>query len=253
MAENPDHGSGDNEKARFDAASEDGSKAVISNLPMVVAPKLGAGEDDAIDEEIGEAAKDTGGPAAHGQPSAQSSRFLMLAATVAFAAAFGSFIGSVSGSGMVSFLSPATPASNVQTTTDAMRQTKLELAELSTIKANLDAASHSTTTQFAKLSDRLDKLDQRSASTETTGSITSASAVPAPTLTAAPKNNDRILQDWIVQDVQRGRALLQSRYGAMFDVGEGSMLPGVGRIDSIRRQDGQWLVLTERGTITSGR
>ncbi len=69
----------------------------------------------------------------------------------------------------------------------------------------------------------------------------------------ASKIPDRILQDWIVQDVQSGRALVQNRYGGMFDVGEGSTLPGVGRIDSIKRQDGQWLVLTERGTITSGR
>ena len=68
-----------------------------------------------------------------------------------------------------------------------------------------------------------------------------------------PKSTDRILQDWVVQDVQNGRALVESRYGGMFDVGAGSMLPGVGRVDAIKRQDGQWLVLTERGTITSGR
>ena len=177
----------------------------------------------------------------------------MLAASVAFAASFGSFIGSVSGSGLVRFLDPATPAPTVQTTTaDAARQTKLELAELTTIKTNLDNTSRSTSAQLTKLSDRLDKLDQRSASSETTGSIATAAAAPvAPP--AAPKINDRILQDWIVQDVRSGRALLQNRYGGMFDVGEGSTLPGVGRVDSIKRQDGQWLVLTERGTITSGR
>ena len=178
----------------------------------------------------------------------------MLAASVAFAASFGSFIGSVSGSGLVRFLDPAAPAPSVQTTTatDAARQTKLELAELTTIRTNLDNTSRSTSAQLTKLSDRLDKLDQRSASSETTGSITTASAAPvAPP--AAPKVNDRILQDWIVQDVRSGRALLQNRYGSMFDVGEGSNLPGVGRVDSIKRQDGQWLVLTERGTITSGR
>ena len=176
----------------------------------------------------------------------------MLAASVAFAASFGSFIGSVSGSGLVRFLDPAAPGSSVQTTTDAVRETKLELAELSAIKTSLDSTSHSTSTQLVKLSDRLDKLDQRSTSIETTGSIATASAAP-PAPPAAAKINDRILQDWIVQDVQNGRALLQSRYGGMFDVGEGSNLPGVGRVDSIKRQDGQWLVLTERGTITSGR
>ena len=246
MAENPNDGAADNEKAHVSAANGSGDEAV-SNLPMVLAPKLGAGEDEPIDEEAHDSATGTAGAARRGH----SSRFLMLAASVAFAASFGSFIGSVSGSGLVRFLDPAAPTVQT-TTTDAARQTKLELAELTTIKTNLDNTSRSTSAQLAKLSDRLDKLDQRSASSETTGSIATASAAPA-TPPAAPKINDRILQDWIVQDVQSGRALLQNRYGGMFDVGEGSTLPGVGRVDSIKRQDGQWLVLTERGTITSGR
>ena len=249
MAENPDDSAADNEKARLGAGDEGGSEAV-SNLPMVLAPKLGAGEDEPVDEAAHDSTAATAGAARRGH----SSRFLMLAASVAFAASFGSFIGSVSGSGLVRFLDPAAPAPSVQTTTatDAARQTKLELAELTAIRTNLDNTSRSTSAQLTKLSDRLDKLDQRSASSETTGSITTASAAPvAPP--AAPKVNDRILQDWIVQDVRSGRALLQNRYGSMFDVGEGSNLPGVGRVDSIKRQDGQWLVLTERGTITSGR
>jgi hypothetical protein len=248
MAENPNDGAADNEKAHVSAANGNGDE-VVSNLPMVVAPKLGAGEDEAVEEEVGETAATAEAPASR----AHSTRFLMLAGSVAFAAAFGSFIGSVSGSGLVRFLDPGAPTPSVQTTTtDAARQTKLELAELTTIKTNLDNTSRSTSAQLAKLSDRLDRLDQRSAAGETTGSIATASAAPvAPP--AAPKINDRILQDWIVQDVQSGRALLQNRYGGMFDVGEGSNLPGVGRVDSIKRQDGQWLVLTERGTITSGR
>lgn len=248
MAENPDDSAADNEKARLGAGDEGGSETV-SNLPMVLAPKLGAGEDEPIDE----AAHDSATATANATRRGYSSRFLMLAASVAFAASFGSFIGSVSGSGLVRFLDPAAPAPTVQTTTtDAARQTKLELAELTTIKTNLDNTSRSTSVQLTKLSDRLDKLDQRSAPSEITGSIATASAAPvAPP--AAPKINDRILQDWIVQDVRSGRALLQNRYGSMFDVGEGSNLPGVGRVDSIKRQDGQWLVLTERGTITSGR
>jgi hypothetical protein len=248
MAENPNDGAADNEKARLSAAAGNGDEAV-SNLPMVVAPKLGAGEEEVVDEPPGETAEEAAAPASR----AHSSRFLMLAGSVAFAAAFGSFIGSVSGSGLVRFLDPGAPASTVQTTTtEAARQTKLELAELTAIKTNLDSTSRSTSAQLGKLSDRLDKLDQRSTSVETTGSITAAAAAPA-MAPVAPKITDRVLQDWIVQDVQSGRALLQNRSGGMFDVGEGSTLPGLGRIDQIKRQDGQWIVLTERGTITSGR
>ncbi|HUN53243.1 MAG TPA: hypothetical protein VMU42_19100 [Candidatus Sulfotelmatobacter sp.] len=249
MAENPSEPSPDNDQARVDGAGQSGSETVASNLPMVVAPKLGAGEEDVIDETIGATEDEPAAPAA---PPQHSTRFLMLAASVAFAAAFGSFAGSLSGTGLVHIMSSAPqPAAGAALSSEAMRQMKLELTELASIRSNLDTTSRSTTTQLAKLSERLDKFDQRAAAAEVTGSITKASAAPLPV--SAPKIPDRILQDWIVQDVQSGRALVQNRYGGMFDVGEGSTLPGVGRIDGIKRQDGQWIVLTERGTITSGR
>lgn len=254
MAENPDEPADDNDKARGGGADQSGSEAVDSNmggnLPMVLAPKLGAG-DEAIDEEVIDETTDTSAADAEAPPAqAHSARFLMLAASVAFAAAFGSFVGSLSGTGMVRFLSPAPqPAASVGLSTDAMRDMKLELTELAAIKSNLDTTAHSTSLQLAKLSDRIEKFDQHAVAAEATGSI--ATAPPAP-LPVAVKIPDRILQDWIVQDVQSGRALVQNRNGGMFDVGEGSTLPGVGRIDSIKRQDGQWLVLTERGTIISG-
>ncbi len=248
MAENPDDSAGDSEMARTDAANRDGSEAVSSNLPMVVAPKLGAGEDEA-DETPDETAA-SAAPAAAAAP-AHSSRFLVLAASVAFAAAFGSFVGAVSGSGLAHVLYPPASGSGVTQTSDATRELKLELSDLAAIKANLDTASRGATSQLAKLADRLDRLDPHAgAAAETTGSIATA---PPPPPTPAPKLTDRILPDWVVQDVQGGRALVESRYGGVFDVGEGSILPGVGRVDSIKRQDGQWLVLTERGTITSGR
>jgi hypothetical protein len=252
MAANPDHGTPDNEWVQSGAGKpqESGqeSKAMSSNLPMVVAPKLGAGEDEATDEASDTAANETAAPAA----PAHSSRFLVLAASVAFAAAFGSFVGSVSGSGLVRFFYPAaTPAAGIDGVNEAVRTMKLELSELAAVKASLDTAARNTTSQYAKITDRLDRLDQRTAAPppDTTGSIattTTASSEP-------PKLTDRILQDWIVQDVQNGRALVESRYGGVFDVGAGSVLPGIGRVETVRREAGQWVVVTARGLITSGR
>ena len=259
MAENPDDRTGDNEATRPDAAkpneTERENKIVISNLPMVVSPKLGAG-----DEEVEESVAASTAPAA---PAAapHSTRFVVLAASVAFAAAFGSFVGSVSGSGLSRYFYPgAAPASSIETTTDAMREMKLQLAELSSLKVSLDNAAHNTTSQFAKIADRLDRLDTHgTAAPETTASIATPSSlapsVPAPAAQppAVTKLTDRILPGWVVDDVRNGRALIESRYGAMFDVGAGSVLPGLGHVATIKRQDGQWIVLTERGIITSGR
>jgi hypothetical protein len=66
------------------------------------------------------------------------------------------------------------------------------------------------------------------------------------------KITDRMLEGWVVQDVRRGHALVESRYGGVFVVAAGGVLPGLGRVEAIKRQDGQWVVITAHGTITSG-
>jgi len=258
MAESPDHADGEkvdpikastNDSAGSEKPAEAGGSApgdsnLDKNLPMVLSPKLGAGEDETVEETAEKPAEET---AAATAAPANSSRFLLLAATVAFIAAFSAFIGSVSGSGFAHFYFPAasgSPSVQAAADTTALQQMKGELAAL---KTEVDSTMRGTNGQYSKIADRLDRLDQHFASADTTGSIASSTAPEQ------PKINDRILQDWIVQGVQNGRALVESRYGGVFDVGAGSVLPGVGRIDSIKRQDGQWLVLTARGTITSGR
>jgi len=143
-----------------------------------------------------------------------------------------------------------------------MREIKLELAAVAALKASLDSAARATTNQYAKIADRLDRIDQRSAAVaETTASLPAATQALAPAQTAAlaavappaepSKLSDRILPDWVVHDVQNGHALVESRYGGLFAVSAGSVLPGIGRVDMIKRQDGRWVVLTARGTITS--
>ena len=255
MAETSDHAAGDGDTAATDAG------ATRINLPAVVAPQLSAadhGETSAADESA--QTKTTAAPA-------RSKRFVALAASVAFAAGFGSFVGSVSGSGLARFIyppsqAPAAPTSGIENTIAAMREIKLELAAVAALKASLDSAARATTNQYAKIADRLDRIDQRSvAVVETTASLPAATQVSAPAQTAAlaavtsesQKLSDRILPDWVVHDVQNGHALVESRYGGLFAVSAGSVLPGIGRVDMIKRQDGHWVVLTARGTITSAR
>jgi hypothetical protein len=249
MAESPDHAA-----AGAEAATSDTGESQIVNLPALVASKTSTAEHQVEDKAPGQSAEATSAPAAR----ARSKRFMMLAASVAFAAGFGSFVGSVSGSGLVRLIYPPpapapAPASGIENTIAAMREIKLELAQVTALKSSLENTARNTTSQYAKISDRLDRLDQRSiAAVETTASLP---VVPAalPPAVEPPKLSDRVLQDWIVHDVQNGRALVESRYGGLFAVAAGSVLPGIGRVDTIKRQDGHWVVLTARGTITSAR
>ena len=110
------------------------------------------------------------------------------------------------------------------------------------------SAATNPAAQLAHIADAVDRLNKINAAPETTGSI-----APMTTPPAEPKIVDRIVEDWVVQDVHGDRALVEGRNGSLFEVGAGSILPGVGRVEAVKRQDGQWVVVTARGVITSGR
>jgi hypothetical protein len=261
-----------------EGTSADPAKAASEqDLPVVEAPRLDGSEE--APAPAGAAAN--AGASAPGNPSAnaaalsRSLRFALLAASVAFAAALGSFVGSLSASGVARLWPGAAANSNVAEAS-APQASKLELAELSALKASLDGAARNASGQFAKLADRLDHIERAqaepatkiahvadavdrlekkalvaaappaAAAPETTGSIANSPA-------AAPsevKPTDKILQDWVVQNVHGGHVLVASRYGGVFEVMTGAVLPGVGRIEAIKRQDGQWVVITASGRIT---
>jgi len=244
---------------------------------MIEAPSLGGGE--AVEEP---AKSVTALPAVFRQPvndaphaaaaganaQPRSLRFALLAATIAGAAGIGALAGSLTASG-IGQGHVAQLASRSADSHDVIQALKTQRAELSALKASLDSENRSANAQFGKLSDRLnslehaqadtaatsariaaavDRLDKKSAAApEVTGSI---AANPQAVSAAAPRPT-AVLQDWIVQQVRNGRAVVASRYGSYFLVGAGSPLPGLGRVQEVKRQNGEWIVVTEKGLITS--
>jgi hypothetical protein len=259
-----------------------------NKLPVVWSPKLDAGggiENEFFDADAappppddeavyGETAKEE--PSAAAAPAAQprSWRFALLAATIAIAAAVGSFVGSLTGAGVGRLVPEAAPSANTADAGSILRAMKSELAELSAMKSNLDGSIRNANTQFVAIAERLDRVERAAtnpaaqlahiadavdrlnkinATPETTGSIAPMTTAPGTAPPADPKIVDRIVEDWVVQDVHGDRALVEGRNGSLFEVGAGSILPGVGRVEAVKRQDGQWVVVTARGVITSGR
>ena len=91
------------------------------------------------------------------------------------------------------------------------------------------------------------------AARDVTGAIappaTVAAAVPLP----APKPEIARLptvEGWVLRDVAYGGALIQSRRG-LYEVYAGDAVPGLGRVDAIRKQDGRWVVVTSKGLIAA--
>jgi hypothetical protein len=84
------------------------------------------------------------------------------------------------------------------------------------------------------------------AAKEATGSI-----APAPTPADAPKVELARLptvEGWVLRGVSNGVALIEGRRG-IYEVYAGDPVPGAGRVDAIRRQDGRWVVVTSKGLI----
>jgi|SRR5579871_6729165 len=153
---------------------------------------------------------------------------------------------------------------------------KLGMSQFNKTSERLDKLERSQAepaAKLAKLSEAVDKLHALPvpppavaaaasvASKETTGSISSTSAPQQVAAVAVPKNDPKLdaktevgrlptLDDWVLRDVGYGGALIGSRRGT-YEVYAGDMIPGLGRVDAIRRQDGRWVVVTSRGLIVA--
>ena len=86
---------------------------------------------------------------------------------------------------------------------------------------------------------------------DVTGSIPAAAAAPVPL--PAPKPDIARLPTvvgWALRHVANGGALIEGRSG-IYEVYAGDPVPGLGRVDAIRKQDGRWVVVTSRGLVVA--
>lgn len=96
--------------------------------------------------------------------------------------------------------------------------------------------------RLAALQERLDRLEKapaekqakRDPGPETTGSV-------------SPPTNG-VVRNWSLREVNGGVAVLEGRRGVI-EVEEGARAPEIGRVRSIERRSGEWVVVTDRGLI----
>ena len=55
---------------------------------------------------------------------------------------------------------------------------------------------------------------------------------------------------WSIRDSRNGYVYVEG-HGEVYQVVLGAPLPGLGPVQSVRRQDGRWIVLTPKGIIVS--
>ena len=155
-------------------------------------------------------------------------------------------------------------------------------ADILALRAGLEHASKLGMSQFNKTSDRLDKLEKAQAepaaklarlseavdklrAAPAAAAVPVAAAVPATVKEvtgsvspgAAPASASKpevarlpTVEGWVLRDVARGGALIDGRQG-IYEVYAGDFVPGLGRIDAVRRQDGRWVVVTSKGLVVA--
>jgi hypothetical protein len=273
------------ETPKVDAPKAEGPKA---EAPKAEAPKAKApkGDEPRVDAPRSPekvmimSAGDRVGPAPEAEQSSGmfgKRRLAALAAVVALAAVAGALGGAVATAELGHYPGDgATTAGN-----SAFEATVARIdADIAALKASVEHTAKANTAQFSKTSDRLDKVEKAqaepaaklaklseavdklrvapvasvaaaaapAAAKEVTGSIS-----PPATATPAPKPEMArlpTLDGWVLRDVTNGAALIEGRRG-MFEVYAGDPIPGLGRVDAIRRQDGRWVVVTGKGLIVA--
>jgi hypothetical protein len=216
--------------------------------------------------------------------TARSRRFSLTPAAASMVAVLlGAAVGSAATAGLL-YLNAAPAAAPADPTTFIASFDRIN-RELATLKASIDGSAKQSNTQIAKIADRmdraeksqadtgaklartaesLDRLDRRLAANagDITGSLptgtlgtlpagpgdrTAALADPKRAAPAQPT----ILEGWVLRDVFNGAAMIQTPRNGILEVIPGDTLPGIGRIEGVKRQDGRWVVVTSRGLIVS--
>ncbi len=264
------------------ASAERDTRAGTSSAPASTAaesPNGASAAHDAVFTRLDDARSGATEAAANSLPSLvlyqpRARRVPPLAATIAIAAAVGAMAGSIATAGL-GFIWSDHSAQAAAADAAPLRDSIARLgAELGVLKATLDKSDRSATAQLVRLGDRFDRLERGqaepaaklakladavdriehgAAAHDITGAIAAPPQAPAAQTAAQPARpaGPPVLDGWIVRRVYNGAALIQGRFGGFIEVAPGDNLPGLGRIETIRRQDGRWVVMTSRGMIVA--
>jgi hypothetical protein len=200
-------------------------------------------------------------------------RLVAIAAVLALAAVSGAVGGALMMAGLGQFQT-LSGGSNEH----AALQSRATEDGIARLDADLTALKKTAAAQSTRLSDRLDKVEKAEAEPAaklaklselmeklhaapmpvpgpvasvpsreaTTGSIQPPPAAPAkPEIARLPT-----VEGWVLRDVANGSAIIEGRQG-LYEVFAGDPIPGLGRVDAIRRQDGRWVVVTSKGLIVA--
>ncbi|HEX8165380.1 MAG TPA: hypothetical protein VF601_06270 [Beijerinckiaceae bacterium] len=131
--------------------------------------------------------------------------------------------------------------------------------------------------KLAQVAERLDRMEKHAAAAHAaaaqavakpvvaatseplrTGSIPEAKPVPPQEVPrsehakAEPRPEKAMpIEGWVLREVYDGMALIEGRNKRLHEIAPGQSLPGIGKVEAIERRGRAWVVVTNRGIITS--
>jgi hypothetical protein len=253
---------------RADAAKADAPKAAPPHFPGKV-----------LIMSAGERNWDDDGAAPEMAPEPDQGmfgkRWLAVAAMLALAVVAGALGGAMATAGFSQFFGDDVASVDSRALEASIARID---ADILALKAGVEHTSKLAASQYSKTSDRLDKVEKAqaepaaklaklsetvdklratppaavagapTAAKEVTGSVTPPVPTPAP---KPEVGRLPTVEGWVLHDVANGGALIEGRHGRIYEVYAGDPIPGLGRVDAIRRQDGRWVVVTSKGLIVA--
>jgi hypothetical protein len=200
----------------------------------------------------------------HTTPAAapRTGRFALLAGAVALAASIGAVAGSLGYAEIQRHLFGAAVAphaeapEDIRVLKDAVAQLRTNIKALAdnvvAMRASITASNSTVNGQLSKINEALDRAERHPVAAPPAGPAANAEVTgTVPSQTAGepkPAAKPPIVDGWVIRKVYDGAALIEGRYGIV-EVEPGMNLPGLGRIQDIKRQDGHWVVVTPKGLI----
>jgi hypothetical protein len=170
---------------------------------------------------------------------------------------------------------------------DEVRVLKESVAQLKTnvkalsdnvaaLRSTINLSTSTANAQFTKITETLDRSERERAERDRVereradrerADRTRAEQQRPATLTPSPEPTGSVppavepkatakysvVEGWSLRKVYGSdSALVEGRYGIV-EIEPGDLVPGLGRIQEIRRQDGRWVVVTSRGLVVSSR
>ena len=240
--------------AQYEIAASEAQKIEAPQIEPPKIPRVDAYKPTFRPRPVADAAAKPNASSTHRQ------RLALLAAAITVAATLGIAAGALAGAAL-------TRQASEQPDTNNLRGVVAQLSsEIIALKAAIDASGKNANVQFAKIAERTERAEKAQAEPtaklarlaeaidrlEKKPAIIAAASDTTGSIVEKQEQRPPVLEGWILRDIFNGRAMVEGRSG-LYEIGPGSTLPGIGRVEAVKRQDGRWVVVTAKGLIVSGR